>query len=98
MKIEEKIITTIKEIADKKFKNIFKLSASLIVNTNYQENAIIEFVNMIIDQYSEKESTNRQIVEKAIGIDNLNVILEYAKQKAVEQDFILMNKCLEGDC
>ena len=95
--MQEKIKTTIKELADNSTKSMIHLSASLVAVSGYNENAIIQFVNMITDQCSEKEGNNKATMEKWIGKENLKVIFEYANQKSVQQDYIVMNKCMEED-
>lgn len=95
--MQEKIKNTIKELAGESRKSIIHFTASMVAKNNYPENYIILFVNMIVDQCSEKEGNNKATMKQCIGTENLKVILEYAKQKSVEQDYIVMNKCLEED-
>ncbi len=56
---------------------------------------IIEFANYITEQC--KEGTNQQTLEQAYGKEPIETILKFNKQKAAEQDFIVMNKCIEND-
>ena len=60
------------------------------------ENDMIEFVNYISDQCSEM-GTNRERLQDVFGHENIREILAYSKRKAVEQDYFVMNKCIEAD-
>lgn len=60
------------------------------------DNDLMMFVNQITDQASEK-GFNKQRLEKMFGKDVIETILDYGKKKAVEQDYLVMNKCIEED-
>ncbi|MDD3875485.1 MAG: hypothetical protein PHT69_02630 [Bacteroidales bacterium] len=87
------IMPVINEIISGTTLNSVKIAAMAVKNKNYDENSIIEFVNTVCSQYDD----NPESMEKMIGTANLEKIFQYAEQKAISQDFIVMNKCLKED-
>lgn len=87
------IILIINEIIGGTTLNSVKIAAMAVKNKNYDENSIIEFVNTVCSQHDD----NPESMEKMIGTANLEKIFQYAEQKAISQDFIVMNKCLKED-
>lgn len=87
------IIAVIENIIGGTTFNSVKIAAMAVKNKNYDENAIIDFVNTVCSQHND----NPESMEKMIGTSNLEKIFQYAEKKAIEQDFIVMNKCIEED-
>lgn len=54
------------------------------------------FVNQITEQ-AQEEGLNKQRLEKMFGKEVIETILAYSRKKAVEQDYLVMNKCIEDD-
>lgn len=73
--------------------SVIKFAAIAVKEKNFAEKDVIAFVNTVCSQ----QKDNPELMEKMIGKENTKSILFYAQQKAVEQDFVVMNKCIEED-
>lgn len=57
---------------------------------------LILFVNQITEQINLSNSIKEKLVQ-LFGAEAIQAILDFSSRKSVEQDFIVINKCIEAD-
>lgn len=74
--------------------NIKSMIASGAKEALTNDDELMMFVNQIYEQASESPLNKTRLINM-FGQDVIDTIFQYSLEKSVEQDFLVMNKCIE---
>ena len=72
---------------------LMRESAKIAKNNN---NELINFVNVVLDQYYETSEQQERII-KMFGKEVMNCLVKWAKKEALRQEYFVMNECIKED-